>query len=279
MKQLHPRKPLSTNPDDSADSTSHGGKNQSRWNSLKHGCRSNSLLLPGEDPAEFEALHQRWLDQYRPKTMAATTLLDELVAAHWILKRTREQLNAVHAKVPRDPFAWTAEDHKQFGLFSRYFTNAERRFLRFYKELEAHENRLTRKAENEEQLRAHLIKMELDCQAKLKKVSGTIAYTGMAQAVTIEEVDGQPQAKYSPSNEALLKEARTARSQPLFVMRWLLFPKGVPAQYAWTGIDRETAEQDRKGIQRFWFDDWCELIKDEQAAGGLPASTTVQLSR
>jgi hypothetical protein len=269
MKEMNRRKP-SSKTDSLPDPTSTDKPNNSRWNSLKHGCRSNSLLLPGEDPAEFEALHQSWVDQYQPKSMVATTLLDELVAAHWVLKRTREQLNMVQAKVPRDPFAWTAEDHKQFGLFSRYYTNAERHFFRWYKELEAHDHRMTRKVQDEERLRADLLKMELDCKAKLKRLSATIAYTGLAQAVTIEEIDGECKARYDPPNETLLKEARAARTQPLFVARWLLFPKGLPQQYSWTGIDPKTAEQDPRGIQRFWFDEWRELINQEGAAGGLP---------
>ena len=43
------------------------GKSAARFNALKHGIDAASIVIPGEDPAEYEALAAHYLDEYRPK--------------------------------------------------------------------------------------------------------------------------------------------------------------------------------------------------------------------
>jgi hypothetical protein len=77
------------------------GKAKSSGNSLKHGCRSEKTVLPHEDPAEFEATVQHWFTQYEPATPAAITLVENLVRAHWQLKRNQKRLDENRMGAPR----------------------------------------------------------------------------------------------------------------------------------------------------------------------------------
>src|SRR4051794_36414290 len=57
------------------------GKMASRCNALKHGCRSQILLMPDESPEEIAGLFASWRGYYRPQSPAAEHLLDLCVRA------------------------------------------------------------------------------------------------------------------------------------------------------------------------------------------------------
>ena len=44
------------------------GKNVSKINGLVHGLRAEQVVLPGEDPAEFEAERKGWFDDWKPQS-------------------------------------------------------------------------------------------------------------------------------------------------------------------------------------------------------------------
>jgi len=44
------------------------GKAASRFNALKHGIDAQSIVLPNEDPAEYEALSRDYHQSIRPRT-------------------------------------------------------------------------------------------------------------------------------------------------------------------------------------------------------------------
>ena len=46
-------------------------------NALKHGLRSQKLVLRHEDPLEFEMTIAGWFEQYTPATPVAVTLVEE----------------------------------------------------------------------------------------------------------------------------------------------------------------------------------------------------------
>jgi hypothetical protein len=63
------------------------GKRTVRWNALKHGIYSKSVLLPGEDPAEFAELEKVLRDRFNPGAEYGNKLLELLIAAEWRYRR------------------------------------------------------------------------------------------------------------------------------------------------------------------------------------------------
>jgi hypothetical protein len=67
------------------------GRAVSRMNALKHGILSRQVLVRGqvlqEDDKELEALHQRFWDELQPEGPLEEMLLDQIVTAHWRLRR------------------------------------------------------------------------------------------------------------------------------------------------------------------------------------------------
>jgi hypothetical protein len=63
------------------------GRSIASRNSIRHGLCSAQVLLPNEDPAEFQALHDAWFDHDRPTDPGHVAALDGLVLAAWRLKR------------------------------------------------------------------------------------------------------------------------------------------------------------------------------------------------
>ncbi len=63
------------------------GRKRSSQNALKHGLTSQTLVLPSEDPDEFNQLLTSYLDQFQPHGPAELHLVHEMVAAKWRLER------------------------------------------------------------------------------------------------------------------------------------------------------------------------------------------------
>ena len=67
------------------------GREASRMNAFKHGILSRQVLVQGrvlqEDEAELEALHRRFWEQFQPEGPLEEMLLDQIVTAHWRLRR------------------------------------------------------------------------------------------------------------------------------------------------------------------------------------------------
>jgi hypothetical protein len=65
------------------------GKAAARFNALKHGMDAQSLIIPGEDPAELEALAHDYHLQFRPHGPEETFLVETLIRADWNKRRLR----------------------------------------------------------------------------------------------------------------------------------------------------------------------------------------------
>ncbi len=77
------------------------GKARSRYNALKHGMTATSLILPGEDPAEFEARRLVLHHQIGPRNDIEAELVDHLARNLWISDRTQRSA----AAAPNTAFA------------------------------------------------------------------------------------------------------------------------------------------------------------------------------
>jgi hypothetical protein len=63
------------------------GKAVSKMNRLTHGLRAEQVVLPHENPAEFEAEKQAWFDDWRPMSHTRAVLVERAAAASWRLRR------------------------------------------------------------------------------------------------------------------------------------------------------------------------------------------------
>ena len=70
-------------------STGPANTQNTRNNALRHGLTSKQLLVRGEDPAEFHALHNRLLDSYAPEGEAEAAYVAQLAEHEWRLARAR----------------------------------------------------------------------------------------------------------------------------------------------------------------------------------------------
>jgi hypothetical protein len=78
------------------------GKAASRFNALKHGLEADSLVIPGEDPAELEALALDYQRQFDPQGPQERFLVEAIVSADWNLRRYR-RLEAQIYRALADP--------------------------------------------------------------------------------------------------------------------------------------------------------------------------------
>jgi hypothetical protein len=69
--------------------TSAEGKAASSLNALKSGIDAWSHIIPGEDPAELEALTAAFVLHFRPADPIQLSLVDTLISAEWIQRRLR----------------------------------------------------------------------------------------------------------------------------------------------------------------------------------------------
>src|SRR5260370_8785851 len=60
------------------------GKARSSLNALKSGIDAWSHIIPGEDPAELEALTAAFHQHYQPSDPIQLSLVDTLVSTEWI---------------------------------------------------------------------------------------------------------------------------------------------------------------------------------------------------
>ena len=63
------------------------GRAAVRLNGLKHGLCAETIVVPGEDPAEFQAMLDAYRAEYQPATPSAEFLVRQVAMADWRLLR------------------------------------------------------------------------------------------------------------------------------------------------------------------------------------------------
>jgi hypothetical protein len=58
-------------------------------NALKSGIDAKSLIIPGEDPADLDALKETYLLNFHPADPHQLALVDTLIATEWTQRRFR----------------------------------------------------------------------------------------------------------------------------------------------------------------------------------------------
>jgi hypothetical protein len=96
------------------------GKLASSRNSLQHGLASGPVIIPGEDPAEFDSLLNDLLAEYHPATTTEELLIQEMAQSFWLSQRALRLQNGC--------FTENGVDEKRLALFLRYQTTHDRAF-------------------------------------------------------------------------------------------------------------------------------------------------------
>src|ERR1035441_8243448 len=63
------------------------GKSASRFNALKHGIDAASIVIPGEDPADYDSLAAAYHRDFRPETPSEAFHVETMLRAAWQKRR------------------------------------------------------------------------------------------------------------------------------------------------------------------------------------------------
>ena len=103
------------------------GKAASSQNSLKHGLTAKTVLLPGEDPAEYQSFTQGMTADLAPANSIESSLAQELIDLQWRLQRVpRLEASLLAADLP---------DFKALNNISLHAGRMKRQFSATLKEL------------------------------------------------------------------------------------------------------------------------------------------------
>jgi hypothetical protein len=127
----------------------------SSLNSLMHGGASETLFIPGEDPAAYYRELDEAFATHQPATAQDAHIVTESVHARWMLSRRHRTHNlyeaTLHDEMP-DPTKWSNEQLHRINLMDRYKTQAERAFRRSLANLQS----IRKEAFAQERWREHL---------------------------------------------------------------------------------------------------------------------------
>ena len=98
------------------------GKATSSGNSLKHGLASGRVIIPGEDPAEFEALLSDLVKEHAPANETESLLVQQMAQSWWLMQRA--------IRIQNEAFTENRVDTHKLALFLGYQTTHERAFYR-----------------------------------------------------------------------------------------------------------------------------------------------------
>jgi hypothetical protein len=120
------------------------GKAASSRNAGKHFLTSKQVVIPGEDPAEYDAHRANLISSLKPANAVEADLVEELVANSWRLKRAHRFETAILSEIAAgspDPDAAIAkaflQQPKELDRLVRYMTSIERAYWRVFGKLEA----------------------------------------------------------------------------------------------------------------------------------------------
>ncbi len=107
------------------------GKAAARFNSLRHGLRARSILLPGEDAGEFHQLCADLESDWNAQTRTEQLLVEQMAVAQWKLARLEVGERSI--------FAQDMPAGQQMALLDRFSvqrTRLERSFSNAMRELQ-----------------------------------------------------------------------------------------------------------------------------------------------
>src|SRR5919106_1790248 len=85
------------------------GKDAVRLNALKHGLRSEEILLPGEDEEALRELSEHLKAELQPIGELENLLVDRIISAYWRLRRVVRVETGIFARERSEELAERAE--------------------------------------------------------------------------------------------------------------------------------------------------------------------------
>ena len=110
------------------------GKATSSQNATRHGLCSSSVLIPGENAAEYEALKDDLIYHFAPKTPAESAYVDIIVTSTWRLQHIAGIEASIYARCDNDGDAFLKYGKELMNL-ARYQNTIQRGADRAKKEL------------------------------------------------------------------------------------------------------------------------------------------------
>ena len=105
------------------------GRAISSKNSTKHGLTGKQIVMPDEDPEEFEALRSALEEEHQPATTTEALLVHDLAKFHWL----KERAIRLQDKAFLDD---GSIDQKHLALMIRYQNSNQNAFFKTLKTLQ-----------------------------------------------------------------------------------------------------------------------------------------------
>ena len=132
-------------------------------NAMKFGLTSSQIILPGENEADFEALHAALAAQLQPATDLESMLLDDIAAAEWRLRRIEtvqngwltDRLNGTRPehRLAKAALLMMSDEIRRFQKYAASYRrereSAWRKLAAMQKERKAEEKAKSEKLQNE----------------------------------------------------------------------------------------------------------------------------------
>ncbi len=127
------------------------GKQSVRFNALRHGIYSQTIVLPTEDRDAYERLGKMLLDTFDPQTEYERDLVQTVQDIDWQIKRLRSIESGMIAIGMEREFAATSPDQdpavrRQFAASAAWEKNAK-----LFDQMSRHSGRLTRQRDKTRQ--------------------------------------------------------------------------------------------------------------------------------
>ncbi len=108
------------------------GKATSSRNALRHGLTAKQIVLPGEDPAEYEALRDSLTLAHQPAEGLESIVIDQIAQCVWRLNRARRmEADTLEEQLTRP----AGESGNELDKVLRYMAAIERELHRSVREL------------------------------------------------------------------------------------------------------------------------------------------------
>src|SRR5579862_6810683 len=144
------------------------GKARSARNAIKHGLKSDMIVLEHEDRQAFEQLRESYMDDFHPANQSQADLVETMVASRWRMNRVfmiegqlLEKEMALHRKEVEKRFSViepeghlacafeTLSQGKTLSLYLRYEAQINRTYERAFKQLQQLQSCERERAEEE----------------------------------------------------------------------------------------------------------------------------------
>jgi hypothetical protein len=103
------------------------GKQRSSKNSLKHGLTAKTVLIPGEDPADYQAFAAAYQLDLDPQNAVECALVQEVIDLQWrLLRISRLEARILSADSP---------DFKALNTISAHASRLKRQYSTTFKEI------------------------------------------------------------------------------------------------------------------------------------------------